>query len=203
MSSSEAADTDVAGALEGETADGLVLPRSFLVEGSGPVTVVRDHGDVVERTKSEISISHRLETLEAFAQFWRYRDLQNWKRNAIREVLDDHEADSLRYIISDEQLDQWDIQVDGRAQAFIGVAETIVNYDDDPATIKPADHRFESYLENPTNKDIDEFTVDLAKDVKDSPLWGPGARLAELSVRHANREDLEGYTEALLEEVDA
>lgn len=45
------------------------------------------------------------------------------------------------------------------------------------------------------------MSLDSAQDLKESPLWGPGARLAELVVRHTNREDLEGYTEALLEEL--
>ncbi|GAB3669589.1 hypothetical protein [Halopiger thermotolerans] len=201
MSSAEAADDDVAGALEGEGVDETVLPRSFLVEGSGPVTVVRDQGDVVERTEGEISISRRLETLEGFATFWYFRDLRNWKRNAIREVLKEQEDDSLRYAISDEQLKEWDVQVDGRAEAFIGVAETIVDGEVSDDFDEP-DQRFLGYVDNVGNRDVDEMTLDFAKDLKLSDLWGPGVRLAELVVRHANREDLEGYTEALLDELE-
>ncbi|AHG00986.1 hypothetical protein HALLA_12210 [Halostagnicola larsenii XH-48] len=44
--------------------------------------------------------------------------------------------------------------------------------------------------------------LEFAKDLKQSELWGPGARLAELVVRHADREDLDGYVAALLDEVD-
>ncbi|OIB59378.1 hypothetical protein [Natrialba sp. SSL1] len=197
----EADDTDVAGAIESETIDGTPLPRSFLVEGGGPVTVVRERGEVTERTEGEVEISRRLETLEAFAMFWYYRDLRNWKRNAIREVLESSEDGSLRYVISDEQLEEWDVQVDGRAQAFIGVAETIVGGDIDDDFEAP-DQRFLAYVENPTSKKADGLTLDITKDLKDSPLWGAGARLAELVVRHADREDLEHYTEALLEEVE-
>ncbi|QCC60776.1 hypothetical protein NP511_02205 [Natrinema thermotolerans] len=194
-------DADAAGALEGETVDGTVLPRSFLVEGSGPVTVVRDQGDVVERTEGEVTISRRLETLEGFATFWNFRDLKNWKRNAIREVLEDHEDDITRYVISDEQLEQWDVQADGRAQAFTGVAETIVDDEVSDDFEAPSQH-FLAYVDNPADRDVDEMTLDFAGDLKTSPLWGPGARLAELVVRHANREDLEGHTEALLEEIN-
>lgn len=197
----EAGDEDVAGALEGEQA--TMLPRSFLVEGDGPVTVIRDHGDVTERVEGSVTISRRLETLNEFAQFWRFRDLRHWKRNAIREVLADHEDATVRYVISDDQLEAWDVQVDGCAQAFVGAAETILEDDVGPQSIDAGDHRFTSYLENPTDKDVDELTLDLAKDLKNSPLWGPGARLAELTIRHANREDLEGYIEALAEEVES
>ncbi|WP_160064539.1 hypothetical protein [Natronorubrum halalkaliphilum] len=197
---SEAADTDVADAIDGEAVDVTALPRSFLVEGSGPVTVVRDHGDVTERTEGEVSISRRLETLDGFATFWAFRDLRNWKRNAIREVLEDHEDGSLRYVISDDQLEQWDVQVDGRAQAFIGVAETIV--DGEVAdNFEAPDHRFESYAQNPSGRDVDEMTLDFAKDLKTSPLWGPGTRLAELTIRHSKRDELEHYVGELLEEV--
>ncbi|AXR80978.1 hypothetical protein [Natrarchaeobaculum sulfurireducens] len=196
----EADDTTVAGALEGEQA--TPIPRSFLVEGSGPVTVVRDHGDVTERTEGEVTIAHRLETLEAFAEFWALRGLRNWKRNAIRTVLEAHE-DDVRYVITDDQLEAWDVQVDGRAQAFIGVAETMLEEDVTAGSIGTDDQRFAGYLANATDKDVDELTLDLARDLKRSPLWGPGAKLAELTIRHANRDDLEGYVEALLEEVDA
>ncbi|AFZ74589.1 hypothetical protein [Natronobacterium gregoryi] len=196
----EAEDSDVAGALEGETIDGTVLPRSFLVEGSGPVTAVRDHGDVVERTDGEVSLSRRLKTLDGFATFWSVRDLRHWKRNAIREVLEDYEGDDVRYVISDEQLEEWDVQVDGRADAFVGVAETIVNSEVDDEFDAPNQH-FSGYVANPSGRTVDEMTLDLAKDLKTSPLWGPGARLAEVVVRHAEREDLEGYVEGLLEEV--
>ncbi|MDJ1433559.1 hypothetical protein [Halostagnicola sp. A-GB9-2] len=199
--STETDDTAVAGALEGETVDGTVLPRSLLVEGAGPVTVVREHDDVTERTDGEISISRRLETLEAFAMFWYYRDLKNWKRNAIREVLEDYEDGTTRYVISDEQLEQWDVQVDGRAEAFIGVAETIVE-DEVADDFDAPNQRFLGYVENPTGRDVDELTLEFSKDLKASPLWGPGVRLAELVVRHAERDDLGHYVEALLEEVE-
>jgi hypothetical protein len=53
----------------------------------------------------------------------------------------------------------------------------------------------------PPGDDVDEMTISLAKDLKQSPLWGPGVRLAELTVKHGNRDDLEGHAEALLEEV--
>ncbi|ELY96643.1 hypothetical protein C482_15483 [Natrialba chahannaoensis JCM 10990] len=196
----EADDTDVAGAIEGETIDGTTLPRPFLVEGEGPVTVVRDRGEVTERTEGEVEISRRLETLEAFAMFWYYRDLRNWKRNAIREVLESSEDDEIRYVIDGEQLEQWDIQVDGRVGAFTGVAETMVGGEASDDFDAP-NQRFLAYVENPSNRDVDEMALDLAKDLKVSSLWGPGARLAELAVRHSNREDLDHYAEALLEEV--
>ncbi|SFS63444.1 hypothetical protein [Halostagnicola kamekurae] len=200
--STEADDTDVADTINSDTTEGTALPRSFLVEGAGPVTVVREHGDITERTEGEVSITRRLETLDEFAQFWRFRDLRNWKRNAIREVLESRENELLRYVIDDEQLEAWSVQVDGRVQAFVGVAETIVGGQIDPKSVTAADHRFESYLRNNTGKDADELTLEFAKDLKGSPLWGPGARLAELVVRHADREDLDGYVAALLEEVD-
>ncbi|AHG00985.1 hypothetical protein HALLA_12205 [Halostagnicola larsenii XH-48] len=148
MSGAAETEDTAAGELESETADGTALPRSFLVEGSGPVTVVREHDDVTERTDGEISISRRLETLEAFAMFWYFRDLKNWKRNAIREVLADREDCTTRYAISDEQLEQWDVQVDGRAEAFIGVAETIVDGEVSGGIDGP-DRRFLGYVENP------------------------------------------------------
>lgn len=201
MSSAEAADDDVAGALEGETVDGTVLPRSFLVEGSGPVTVIRDRGDVTERTEGDVSISRRLETLEGFATFWSFRDLKHWKRNAIREVLEDQEDNSLRYEIDDDQLEQWDVQVDGRVEAFIGVAETILD-GKVPDDFEAPNQHFLGYVDNPSGRDVDGMTLDFAKGLKESPLWGPGARLAELVVRHAEREDLEAHVEALLEEVE-
>jgi hypothetical protein len=197
----DAADADVAGALEGETVDGTPIPRSFLVEGSGPVTVVRDRGDVTERTEGEVTISHRLETLEAFAEFWSFRNLQNWKRTAVRAVLKEHE-DDVHYVIDDGQLEAWDIQVDGHAQAFVGVAETIVEGDVSPRGFDSPERRFHNYLQGmPPGDDVDEMTISLAKDLKQSPLWGPGVRLAELTVKHGNRDDLEGHAEALLEEV--
>jgi hypothetical protein len=85
--SAGADNSDVAGALEGETVDGTPLPRSFLVEASGPATIVRDHGDITERTEGTVEISHRIETLEEFGEFWALRSKRHPERTAVNKLL--------------------------------------------------------------------------------------------------------------------
>ncbi|WP_265112250.1 hypothetical protein [Halosolutus halophilus] len=194
----EASSADVAGALEGEQV--TPLPRSFLVEASGPATIIREHGDVTERTEGEVEISYRIETLEEFGEFWALRNKRHPKQKAIHKLLGRQDDDQVRY---DEQVEEWDVQIDGHVQAYFGLAETIVEFDGDLDVFDAPDRRFFQRIANNIGKDVDELVAGFAHDLKPSSLWGPGARIAELAVKHGNRENLEGHVEALLKEVDA
>ncbi|WP_265108208.1 hypothetical protein [Halosolutus halophilus] len=156
----EASSADVAGALEGEKV--TPLPRSFLVEASGPATIIRDHGDVIERTAGE-----------------------DPKQEAINRLLGRQEDDQVRY---DEQAAEWDVLIDGHVQAYFGLAETIVDGIDLESFDAP-DQRFHDRVRNYIGKDVDELVADFAHDLNPSSLWGPGVRIAELAVKHDNRED--------------
>ena len=126
--SAGADNSDVAGALEGETVDGTPLPRSFLVEASGPATIVRDHGDITERTEGTVEISHRIETLEEFGEFWALRSKRHPERTAVNKLLNaQDEGMGARY----DQVGEWDVVIDGHVQAFFGVAEAIVGFHGD------------------------------------------------------------------------
>ncbi|WP_265109153.1 hypothetical protein [Halosolutus halophilus] len=193
----EASSADVAGALEGEQV--TPLPRSFLVEASGPATIIREHGDVTERTEGEVEISYRIETLEEFGEFWALRNKRHPKQEAINRLLGRQEDDQVRY---DEQAAEWDVQIDVHVQAYFGLAETIVEFDGDLDVFDTPDRRFFQRIANNIGKNVDEFVADFAHDLKPSSLWGPGTRIAELAVKHGNREDLDGAVEALCEALE-
>ncbi|RQG93705.1 hypothetical protein [Natrarchaeobius oligotrophus] len=194
----EADDNDVVAALEGEQA--TPLPRAFIAEASGPATVVRDRGEVTERAEVDLEITHRIETLEEFGEFWALRNKRFPENEAIGTLLE-VEPDGARYVIGDDQLDAWDVQVDGHVQAFFGVGEAIVEFDGDLESFDAPNQRFWSRVANNIGHDVDDLVADFARDLKSTSLWGPGAHLAELAVKHGSREGLESYTEALLEEV--
>ena len=197
--SAGADNSDVAGALEGETVDGTPLPRSFLVEASGPATIVRDHGDITERTEGTVEISHRIETLEEFGEFWALRSKRHPERTAVNKLLNaQDEGMGARY----DQVGEWDVVIDGHVQAFFGVAEAIVGFDGDIEDFDAPNQRFLGRVLNNIGHDVDTLVADFAQDLISSDLWGPGARLAEIVVKHGNRKDLESDVEALLEEVE-
>ncbi|ELY58724.1 hypothetical protein [Natronococcus jeotgali] len=182
-----------------ENEEVTALPRAFVVEASGPATIVRDCGGVTERTEGEISITHQIETLEEFGEFWNLRNKRFPKQDAINKLVGELEDGDVCY---EEEPDEWDVLIDGHVQAFYGLAKTIVEFDGDPDLFDAPNQRYWDRVANNIGHDVDELVQDFAKDLKSSKLWGPGARLAELTVKHANRDDLVAHTEALFEEVE-
>lgn len=189
---------DAAGVSEDKQA--TQLPRSFVVEASGPATIVRDRGKVTERTDGEISITHHIETLEEFGEFWGLHTKRHPKRQAVNKLLEDLEDDSVAY---NRDIDEWDVLIDGHIQAFFGLAETIADYDGNINDFEASSHRYWEQLANNIGDDVDAIVAGFATDLKSCSVWGPGPRLAELTVKHGDRDDLESYTAALLEEVEA
>ncbi|MFC6764792.1 hypothetical protein [Natrinema soli] len=183
--------------LEGEEA--TALPRTFVVEASGTATIVRDRDGITERTEGEISVTHHIETLEEFGEFWDLRNKHYPKRETVDKLLGELEDGSVHY---DEDPDEWDVLIDGHVQAYYGIGEAIVEFDGDLDSFDAPNQRFWVRVANNIGHDVDDLVKDFAKDLKDSELWGPGARLAELTVKHGNRDDLEAHTEALLEEIE-
>lgn len=183
-----------------EAIDGIELPRSFIVEAGGPVTVVRENGDVVEYTESELTVTRELETLEAFGEFWTIRDNLEWKRHAVDLLLEEYGTDVSGYLINEEQLETWDVLADGHAQAFFGLGELIAAGVDVEALDDSLSREFANRVAH-ARGDVGEIVAAFARDLETSELWGPGAQIAEIAVRHGEREDLEGHVEALLEEV--
>jgi hypothetical protein len=177
------------------------LPRSFLVEGEGPVTRITERTDgVVERETVDVEISRRLETLGEFDEFYRLRSRQEWKQGALVIALDGTADDGVRYDLSDEQLEEWTIQVDGRADAYHGLVETLEELAANTGTLgRDLSHYAESVHDGRT--EVDDAAANLAQDCKRSELFGPGAAIAELAEKHAARKPIAGYAEALVEDL--
>lgn len=181
--------------------EGTPLPRPFVVEASGPATMVRYRGDVTERSEVELTISHDVTTLEEFGEWWALRNKRFPRKQAIGQLLEDQTTDGVGYTVDADQREAWDVQIDGHAKAFLGVGKTIVNFGGDLEKFDAPNRRFLDRLANNIGKDADELVVDFAADLESCELWGPGARIARLTVEHGNRNDLEHHVEALLEEV--
>jgi len=101
------------------------LPRRFLAT----VAVVRSPGSLImvtddRRVRADISIEYSIETLEEFATFWEFRDYRSWKRAALEARLSSRqEPDAVTYAVDEDNLEEWDITVDGRVEAFAGLVE--------------------------------------------------------------------------------
>lgn len=93
--------------------------------------------------------------------------------------------------------------IDGHIQAFFGLAETIADYDGNINDFETSSHRYWERLANDIGDDVDAIVAGFATDLKSYSVWGLGPQLAELAVKHGDRDDLESYTAALLEEVEA
>ena len=178
------------------------LPRAFLLEASGEVTRLTERADgITEREPVDVAISRRLETLGAVDRYYAIRDRREWKRAAVTHALKPlDEEPAVRYCIDDAQLDEWTIQVDARADAYHGLAETLEAL---AANTGALERELSNYAESlhRGHTDPDDVAANIAQDCKRSELFGAGAAIAELVQAHSNREDVAGYAEALAEEL--
>lgn len=186
--------------------DDVELPRSFLVEASGPVEKVTQVSDgLSEREQTEVSIVRHADTLSAFDAFYSERNKRSWKTNVVQRLLSE---EALEDVVYEFDATEWDVQIDGRVGAFRGVIDTLADPDleiGDPYTndgnysqVLTDLHRSVATTET---RDEDEAFADLVDDCRQSPLFGPGAAIAKLDAKHAEREDLEGYIKRLYEDV--
>ncbi|WP_306061035.1 hypothetical protein [Natronococcus wangiae] len=177
------------------------LPRRFLATASGPVTRITDHGDeTTERVRAEISIEHSIETLEEFTTFWNFRDLRSWKQAALESLLEKQEPDAVTYAVNEDDLEEWDVTVDGRVEAFAGLIETMADYTGrDPACRDVVPHRIAARINGLTDgrRSTDDVLEEFADELSRAELWEPGAHLTLLNVKHAHHEDIEQLAASL------
>lgn len=207
MSTKPQTETESNGDQPAADADDVELSRPFLVEASGPVTKrTRVSGGLVETEETEVSIIRRAGTLEAFDAFYSEHNTRDWKKNVIQRLLSEEAPEDVVY---EFHADDWDVQVDGRVDAFRGVIDVLADADletgGDPR-MGGADYssKLVSYHHSLTEAetlDEDEAFAKVVDDCRQSPLFGPGAAIAELDAKHSARKDLEGYVEQLLEDV--
>jgi hypothetical protein len=171
------------------------LPRRFLATASGPVTRITDHGDeTTERVRADISIEYSIETLEEFATFWGFRDFRSWKRAALEALLERQEPDAVMYALNEDDLEEWDITVDGRVETFTGLVETMTEYTGREPTCRDAiPHRIAARINGLADgrRSTDDVLKEFADELSRAELWGPGAHLTLLNVKHAHHEDIE------------
>lgn len=177
------------------------LPRRFLATASGPVTRITDHSDeMTERVRADISIEYSIETLEEFATFWEFRDYRSWKRAALEALLERQEPDAVTYAVDEDDLEEWDVTVDGRVEAFAGLVETMADYTGrDPSCRDTIPHRIAARINGLTDgrQTTDDILTEFADKLHQAELWGLGAHLALLNVRHAHHEPIEQQAETL------
>ncbi len=179
------------------------LPHSFLVTASGPVTRVTERSDnTIEKVRVDVSITRRLETLAAFTDFWELRNQRYWKAGAVETLLNSEDADT-NYELTREDIEDWDVVADGRVEAFVGLARAMVDYDgsDPRGSDLPRTIADRLRLAGEGHRDVDHVVTDFARDLRSSDLWGKGADLAYINVRHAQHEDIESDLERVLEDL--
>ncbi len=171
------------------------LPRRFLATASGPVDRITDYGDeTTERVHADISIEYSIETLEEFATFWSFRDYRSWKRAALEALLERQEPDAVTYAVDEDDLEKWDVTVDGRVEAFAGLVETMADYTGrDPSCRDALPHQIAARINALTDgrQTTDDVLTEFADELHHAELWGLGAHLALLNVRHAHHEPIE------------
>ncbi|WP_306060418.1 hypothetical protein [Natronococcus wangiae] len=152
------------------------LPRRFLATASGPVTRITDYGDeTTERVRADISIEHSIETLEEFTTFWGFRDLRSWKQAALKALLERQEPDAVTYAVNEDDLEAWDVTVDGRIEAFAGLVETMADYTGrDPSCRDTIPHRIASRINALTDgrQTTDDVLKEFADELSRAELWG-------------------------------
>ncbi|MFC6763556.1 hypothetical protein [Natrinema soli] len=177
------------------------LPRRFLATASGPVDRITDYGDeTTERVRADISIEYSIETLEEFATFWSFRDYRSWKRVALEALLEEQEPDAVTYAIDEDDLKEWDVTIDGRVEAFAGLVETMADYTGrDPSYRDAIPHRIAARINGLTDgrQTTDDVLTEFADELHRAELWGPGAHLTLLNVKHAHHEDIEQLAASL------
>ncbi|WIV67521.1 hypothetical protein [Natrialbaceae archaeon AArc-T1-2] len=190
-----------------ETADDpgtLELPHSFLVDASGPVTRVTERGDdTIEKVRADVTIQRHLETLSEFADFWKLRNKRRWKAAAVETLLDSDD-ELTTYELTEDHIDSWDVVVDGRVEAYVGLAETMIDYDgDDPRDSDlPKTIADRLRLAGEGHRDVDHVVTDFARDLRTSELWGRGVDLAYINAKHAQRKDVADDLANLLEDLE-
>lgn len=186
--------------------DDVELRRPFLVEASGPAEkIAHVTGSLAEREETEISIVRSIETLAEFDAFYAERRKTDWKTNVVERLLSEESPENVGY---EFHADEWDVQVDGRVDAFRGVIDALADPDLDTGgdpCMGDADYcrnlvEIRDLVES-ERYDEDEGFADLVENCRQSPLFGPGAAIAKMDARHAAREDIEGYLEEFLEDV--
>ncbi|MFC6764599.1 hypothetical protein [Natrinema soli] len=168
------------------------LPRRFLATASGPVDRITDYGDeTTERVRADISIEYSIKTLEEFATFWSFRDYRSWKRAAL---LERQEPDAVTYAVDEDDLEAWEVTVDGRVEAFTGLVKTMADYDGrDPSCRDAIPHRIAARINGLTDgrQTTDDVLTEFADELHRAELWGLGAHLTLLNARHAHHEPIE------------
>ncbi|TYL37273.1 hypothetical protein CV102_18385 [Natronococcus pandeyae] len=174
------------------------LPRRFLATAGEPVTRITDHSDeTTERVRVNISIEYSIETLEEFTTFWGFCDLRSWKRAALEALLGKQEPDTVTYAVDEDDLEEWNVQVDGRVEAFAGLVETMADYTGSkPLTRDAIPHRIAGRINGLTDgrRSTNDVLGGFADELSRAELWGAGAYLTLLNVRHAHYEDIEQLT---------
>lgn len=177
------------------TSETTPLPRRFLVTASGLVTRITDHGnETTEHVRAEIAIEHSIETLEEFATFWDFRDLRSWKQAVLEVLLERQEPDAVTYAVDEDDLEAWDATVDGRIEAFAGLVETMVDYTGRDLSCRDTIlHRIASRINALTDgrQTTDDVLKEFADELSRAELWGHGAHLDLLNVKHAHHESIE------------
>lgn len=189
--------------------DKTPLPRSFLVEASGPATKrTRVTGDLAESDETTVEIQHRIETLEEFDRFYEARDKRHWKAVVVKTLLTEAAPEGVIY---EFDADEWDVVVNGRVKSYRGVVEALGDDELEIGATNPTQARngdvslqlanYHIALVHTETMDQDEVFAKLADDCSKEALFGYGATIAKLDAKHGERENLAAYADALLEAV--
>lgn len=185
-----------------ETDSQTNLPHAFVVEASGPAQKKATANGVTEIDTKTLEFVEQVDTLEDFAFYYRQQATINEKNHILDHLLAGASHDTCKYRLNG-RADEWDVTIDGRVEAFVGVADAMVDYEN-PMECAEFDTRFAKTVSNAGDSmSKDEVVEHITERLRDSDLWGPGADLAFLNAKNAAREDISTDVKQLAETVAA
>lgn len=194
------------------------LTRGFVVEASGPVTSKATRTEhVTETAEATATLERRITDPVLAANLYELHNRANAKAHAIRLLLNEEDTDDgVSYDLSQEQVDAWEVEIDGAVAAFRDAMETwatwltaeegITGMSDTKRSelgkqLADKAARFSSQISTTYSGDGDgktEALKDVTEDLHRSDLWGAGASLAYMDARNTLRETVGGkYAEQL------
>ena len=106
----------------------------------------------------------------------------------------------MTYAVDEDDLEAWEVTVDGRVEAFTGLVETMADYTGrDPSCRDAIPHRIAARINALTDgrQTTDDVLTEFADELHQAELWGFGAHLTLLNVKHAHHEDIEQLAASL------
>lgn len=187
------------------------LSHGFVVTASGPVTAKATRtANVVETTEATATLERRITDPVLAANLYELHNRANAKAHAIRLLLNEEDTDDgVSYDLSQEQVDAWEVEIDGRVEAFRDAMETWAEYLVAEEGITSMSDTKRSELgktladkaakwadELPTHGSKDDPQITALKDVTEhlhrSDLWGAGASLAYMDARNTVHDPVGG-----------